>query len=244
MDLFTVWQVDDAGAFMYTCPGSRSVGWNQVKVEPMPGVPGFVQVWTSPHNQKTDPEAWATDGVWSLNEDHRKADLWIEHGKKYTLGADHEGSSYAGLGVLPAWLHADNPPKPPLTLEQLRASHQAAATDRRWVVMTGGITLPSGVRVGTAIDDQNRITSVVANAGLAGLADSDLVDFKAASGWVQISSGDIKQIAGLIGQFVQDCYTAERGHHDAIEAIDDYMLLEAYDVDTGWPSDGTPGGTE
>jgi hypothetical protein len=240
MNRFTVWQVDDLGALMYACPDSRSVGWNQVKKEP-PGAPaGFVQVWVSPHNQKTDPAAWAEDGDWVPHEEHRKADLWIARGEKYTLGADHDGVSYNGLGVLPAWLLDEEPPAPPLTLEQLREAKQAAAAAKRWDVMTGGITLPSGVRVGTEIDDQNRITSVVAMSAQAGLQDTDVVSFKAASGFVRLTIGDIKQIGGIIGRFVQDCFAAEEMHYDAIAEITDYTELQGYDVSGGWPDNGSP----
>lgn len=110
-----------------------------------------------------------------------------------------------------------------------------AATDKRWEVMTGGLTLPGGIEVGTAIDDQNRITSVVANAALAGLTDADEVDFKATSGWVRITIAQIKVIAGAIGQFVQDCYTAERVHHEAIALLETPEQINDYDINLGWP---------
>lgn len=110
-----------------------------------------------------------------------------------------------------------------------------AATSKRWDVMTGGMTL-SEMQIGTSIDDQNRITSVVANAELVGLTDESLVDFKANSGWVQISVGQIKTIAGAIGQFVQACYTAERSHHEAIALLASPAEISAYDVNAGWPS--------
>lgn len=116
---------------------------------------------------------------------------------------------------------------------------KAHATALRWRVMTGGMTLPGGMAVGTAIDDQNRITSVVANAALAGLADQDEVDFKSASGWVRISIAQVKQIAGAIGQFVQACYTAERTHHEAIDLLTTPQELHAYDVNAGWPANGS-----
>ena len=83
-----------------------------------------------------------------------------------------------------------------------------SATSQRWKVMTGGITL-NNISIGTDIDDQNRITSVVANASLVGLSDTDTVDFKSASGWITVTIGEIKGIAGAIGRHVQDCYTAE-----------------------------------
>ena len=111
-----------------------------------------------------------------------------------------------------------------------------ATTAKRWEVMTGGISLPGGIQVGTTIDVQNRITSVVANAALAGLTDADEVDFKAESGWVQITIGQVKAIAGAIGQFVQACYTAERIHHETIDLLTTAQELNAYDVNAGWPA--------
>lgn len=128
------------------------------------------------------------------------------------------------------------PPAPEPSIEDLRAQVQQAATDKRWEVMTGGLTLPGGIEVGTTIDDQNRITSVVANAALAGLTDADEVDFKATSGWVRITIAQIKAIAGAIGQFVQACYTAERAHHDAIALLETAQELREYDVNAGWPT--------
>ncbi|GAA5231737.1 DUF4376 domain-containing protein [Verticiella sediminum] len=119
---------------------------------------------------------------------------------------------------------------PPAT----RVGLMAAATAKRWAVMTGGLTLPGGLRVGTAIDDQNRLTSVVANAAHAGLTDADTVDFKATSGWMSITIGEVKAIAGAIGQFVQACYSAERAHHDAIAGLTEAELA-GYDIGAGWP---------
>src|SRR5690554_1854136 len=48
-----------------------------------------------------------------------------------------------------------------IDIEELRQSKLEAATAMRWEVMTGGMSLPGGIEVGTDIDDQNRITSVV-----------------------------------------------------------------------------------
>ena len=145
-------------------------------------------------------------------------------------------------GGAAAWRLVDGalveyPPRPladngaPRTKDSL----QRAATVRRWGVMTGGLMLPGGIGVGTSVDDQNRITSVVANAALAGLSDSDEVDFKAASGWVRLSIGQIKGIAGAIGRHVQACYAAERQHHDAIALLDP-ADFDGYDLEAYWPS--------
>lgn len=120
-------------------------------------------------------------------------------------------------------------------IEAAKARLIDAATNKRWEVMTGGMTIPGGIEVGTTIDDQNRITSVVANAALAGLSDEDEVDFKAASGWARITIGQVKTIAGAIGQFVQACYTAERAHHEAIDKLKTPEQIRDYVIEDGWP---------
>lgn len=231
----TVYQTDDDDLFVYDlvvyelalAPGHYSIPYRAYEDVPPDAPPGKV--------------ARRVAGKWLLVDDHRGAELWLaETGKPYQVKQEIELEgettvSYPGWGPLPAWLTLEKPVPEP-TFDELRKVEQAAATAMRWRVMTGGITLPSGVRVGTTIDDQNRITSVVANASLAGLSDDDEVDFKSESGWVRVTVAQVKQIAGAVGLFVQACYSAERAHHDAIEALgDDRAALDAYDVSIGWP---------
>ncbi|MDH0364242.1 DUF4376 domain-containing protein [Comamonas aquatica] len=129
-----------------------------------------------------------------------------------------------------------NPPRV-ITAESLKAE----ITALRWQHETGGITLPSGVHVATGIDDQNRITSVLANAKHAGV---EVVNFKAASGWVTVTVQELQVIAAAVAVHVQACFDAERVHHETIDAIvasnaDDAVglqsTLSAYDVSVGWP---------
>ena len=128
-----------------------------------------------------------------------------------------------------------NPPEAPVTVDQLKA----IVTAFRWKVETGGITLPTGVRVATGIDDQNRITSVVANAERAGLEE---VDFKAAEGWAKVTLAELQAIATAVALHVQACFSAERAHHEAIDVIaliadpqERQAALDAYDESQGWP---------
>ena len=119
-------------------------------------------------------------------------------------------------------------------VDQVRADLMDAATSKRWDVMTGGVTLPGGISVGTTIDDQNRVTSVIANAQLAGV---ESMDFKAQSGWVTLSLDQVRGIAAAVALHVHACYAAERAHHEAIAAASDAELY-GYDINTGWPSNG------
>lgn len=129
-----------------------------------------------------------------------------------------------------------NPPEPPVTVARLKE----IVTHCRWAVETGGITLPGGVKVATGIDDQNRITTVVANARLAGLAS---VNFKATTGWVTLALTEVEAIAAAIALHVQTCFSAECAHHEAIDSIgliedpaERQAALDAYDEAKGWPS--------
>lgn len=118
-------------------------------------------------------------------------------------------------------------------IETAKASLIDAATNKRWEVETGGMTLPGDVHVATGTEDQNRITSVIANAERAGVA---TVDFKAASGWVTLTLAELKGIADAIALHVQACFSAERAHHEAIDKLKTPEQINDYDVNSGWPN--------
>ena len=125
--------------------------------------------------------------------------------------------------------------KAPTAAEHLAVAKddlKAKVTAQRWECETGGIEV-AGVRVLTGIEDQNRTTTVVANAKRAGL---QAVDFKGANGWVAISVEQVEAIACAIARHVQASFTAERAHHEAIDALQDQAAVSVYDVEQGWPS--------
>jgi len=129
-----------------------------------------------------------------------------------------------------------NPKQPAITAQGLKE----IVTRYRWEVETGGITLPGGIKVATALDDQNRITTVVANARLAGL---ETVEFKAESGWATLSLEEVEGAAAAIAKHVQACFAAERRHHQAIDVIaliadpaERQAALDAYNEAEGWPA--------
>jgi hypothetical protein len=117
----------------------------------------------------------------------------------------------------------------------LRASLKAAATTQRWKVETGGVLLPNGVKVKTDTDDQDRITATVTAMEAVGM---ESVDFKADTGWVTLTLSDIQSIRAVIAYHVQACFSAERAHHEAIDALPESELV-GYDVTQYWPVQGS-----
>jgi len=118
------------------------------------------------------------------------------------------------------------------TNDDKRAALKAAVTAKRYDIETGGIDLPSGVRIDTTREDQNSVANAIALADIAGVVS---VDFKAASGWETITIPQLKQIGAAIGLHKQACYSAERAHHEAIDALLD-AGLDTYDLEAGWPT--------
>lgn len=104
----------------------------------------------------------------------------------------------------------------PLPLEQARANAIAWVADQRWQAETGGIDV-GGVRVLTAIEDQNRIDATIQGMELAGLTE---VDFKSANGWAKLTLTQIKGLAAAIAQHVEQCFSRERALCETVTAAE------------------------
>lgn len=105
-------------------------------------------------------------------------------------------------------------------------------TSYRWEVETGGITLPNGAKIFTAIEDQNRINSLMSNIGLSGLEE---IDFKAANGWYKMTITELEDMVKAIALHLQQCFTAEKLNHEAIDSLNSIEELKAYDWKQHFP---------
>lgn len=135
-------------------------------------------------------------------------------------------------GAGPGWLLVDGVLVHPTQavsedLAEAKRRLRERATALRWEHETGGITV-SGVRVLTGIEDQNRIATALIGAPAT-------LDFKAESGWVTLTLADLQGIADAITTHVQACFSAERTHHEAIDALPSLDAVGSYDVEAGWP---------
>ena len=147
-----------------------------------------------------------------------------------SLGYDHAqeaGSAGPGWLLVDGVLAPPDAPAPSLTLEEMKQQLRERATQLRWQHETGGIDI-GGVRVPTGIEDQNRIASALIGAPAT-------LDFKAESGWVTLTLAELQGIAAAITAHAQACFTAERAHHEAIDALASLEAAGSYDVEAGWP---------
>ena len=147
-----------------------------------------------------------------------------------SLGYDHAleaGSAGPGWLLVDGVLVPPDSPAPAVTLDDAKQQLREQATALRWGHETGGTTV-GGVRVLTGIEDQNRIASVLIGAPAT-------LDFKAESGWVTLTLEQLQGIAAVIAAHVQACFSAERAHHEAIDALETLEEVQEYDIETGWP---------
>lgn len=117
------------------------------------------------------------------------------------------------------------------SVDELKTELKQQISALKWEHEIGGITI-GGIPISTGIDDQNRINTVLTAGQIAGLQS---VDFKSAAGWVTLTIDQIRGIAVAIAFHVQACFSAERAHHEAIEALETVEELTEYDVNSGWP---------
>lgn len=65
------------------------------------------------------------------------------------------------------------------------------------------------------------------------------IDWKGANGWILLDATQMTAIADAVSDHVQDCYSAERVHSEAMSALaaaDDVEGLITYDFTTDWPA--------
>jgi hypothetical protein len=120
-------------------------------------------------------------------------------------------------------------------LDQLRQNKLNEVTALRKQYEQGGINF-GGATVGTDKEDQAAINQVLTVLTLA-QTDTDYpstIDFKAGNTFVTINYATASALSKAVANHVQACFTAEKAHYAAINALVEYADIEAYDVTTGW----------
>jgi len=77
---------------------------------------------------------------------------------------------------------------------------------------------------------------IVGAFNLAQVDPQRVIDWKGKSGWVQLDAAAIGAIAVTVATYIQNCFTVERKHAEAIEACTTAEAAGAYDFTIGWPS--------
>lgn len=113
------------------------------------------------------------------------------------------------------------------------ADKLALLADLRFRKETAGIVV-GGVGIKTDRESQALISGAYSSLK-NGLLTS--IDWKGATGWVTVTLAQLEPIAQAVANHVQACFTRERQHNDAIQAVvNNQVQVAAYDITTGWPA--------
>ncbi len=167
--------------------------------------------------------------------------IYRQSGRRKILSGTHSGSTDIGWIEIRDDSGAGTGKLVPPSVEAIRAQLFTEVSDMRRRVEGGGIVLPSGAVILTGLDDQNRVSAALASMERFNI---DAIDFKAASGWVKLTVAELAGIGAAIAAHVQNCFSAERRHHEAIAAQIDLDALAGYDTSQGWPGNEAWKGTQ
>lgn len=132
----------------------------------------------------------------------------------------------------------------PRSLVQMRAGLKEVVAARRFEVETRGIRvsagmppgalalMPAGIPVATDRESRAALAQLISDLTDAGLATAD---YKTAAGFVTLTVAQLRGIAVAVTLHVQSCFTAERKHVDAIDALRRIENAKSYDTEAFWP---------
>ena len=117
------------------------------------------------------------------------------------------------------------------TLETAKAQRLNELAAYRYTKETAGITL-NGAGIKTDLESQAKINGAWSAAQMN---PAILIDWKGENGWIQIDAATITAIAMAVANHVQACFSNERIHALAINALTTIEEVLDYDFTTGWP---------
>lgn len=118
----------------------------------------------------------------------------------------------------------------PQSLEEWQEVLKAQVAAYRYDREIAGINL-NGIEILTDRQSQSKVAEayILLKHGLIAS-----IDWKSASGWIMLDLAFMEGIATIVGMYIQQCFSAEKAHSLAIDAL---TLEEAptYDVTANWP---------
>lgn len=94
-----------------------------------------------------------------------------------------------------------------LELAEAKTAKIAELAEARWEQETGGLTLPTGAVIKTDRESQGLLTAA---AVMAKFDPTMTVEWKAATGWIDLDAATVIQLAGAVREHVQKAFSKER----------------------------------
>lgn len=120
---------------------------------------------------------------------------------------------------------------PDAYLPRLKESLKAAVAFKRAQIERGGVDF-NGARIETDDASQAKLTGALRYADINPAAQ---IDWKGRDGWFRLNPAQMRALGQVVGAHVQACFTAQRTHEEAIDALTTVAEVMNYDIEAGWP---------
>lgn len=122
--------------------------------------------------------------------------------------------------------------KEPKPLEAIKALKAAEVAASRYNLEVGGITV-GAVKVAT-----DRQTQAMLSGALMVVTRNPAatIDWKGDNGFVTLDAATVGALADAVGNHVQACFTAERAKVEALDALQDFDAVMAFDATVTLPA--------
>lgn len=120
--------------------------------------------------------------------------------------------------------------EPPVTLSAAKKKKLADLAAYRYQRETGGLSV-NGMSILTDRESQAQLTSAYVSLKF-GLKSS--IDWKGTNGWTSLTLAEIEPIAQLVLHHVQNGFTMEKIHSEAINNLTTVEEVNAYDITVGF----------
>lgn len=219
--------------YHYNPATKEYIGPEQAKKSPLDDmwlVPAYATMVEPPVVSGNEVAVWEGE-AWEVKEDHRGNVVY----DKITA----QPSVIDKIGPIPD-SHTESIPCPyPIwsgsqwttNIEQACNGKLSELAAYRYSKETAGITV-NGSKIKTDRESQAMLTGAKAYSDLN---ESATIDWKGENGWVRIDRAAILAISQAVAAHVQECFSNEKVHAEAIAALSTIADIEAYDITTGWP---------
>lgn len=116
-----------------------------------------------------------------------------------------------------------------ISQEKLKLKQEVAG--RRYQVETSGITLSDGTSIKTDRESQATLTGALSYLTLN---PTTTIDWKGNAGWVALGLEQITAISTAVGSHVQQAFTNEKVHAEAIGKLTTVQELLDYNINANW----------
>lgn len=115
-----------------------------------------------------------------------------------------------------------------------KASLKSRVSAHRKKIQACGVTLSVGQSF--SAEECDALRSILSSGA------PKSIDFKSSSGWLCLTCEQVSEACAQAARHTQECFSAQRAHETAIDALETAAAIKGYNILAGWPDIAKQGG--